>query len=196
MNPVQIVGVGGQAESGKDVISDHLANRLVARTNRPWGRVAFAAGVKTVFEDTFGVDRPWVERWKRIDEPPPGYQKTVRQMLIDIGDGFRTFRPDVWILRALNTKGSFVVSDARYLNEMRAIKARGGVTVALYRPDRENNNPNASERELRAYIQKFLDAGIEGPTGDDIVDVFIVNRGTIGELFDKADQWVVPAVAA
>jgi hypothetical protein len=187
-----VVGIGGQLENGKDVLADHLGQVLAGK----WERDAFAAEVKKVFETTFGVTREWVERWKRIDTPPPGFLKTVRQMLIDIGDGFRSFRADVWIDKALRREGQRVIlSDARYLNEMRAVKDRGGVTIAIYRPDRDNSNPNASERELRRYIQKFIDAGVRGVTGDDLVDLFVVNDAGVDGLFAFADAVVTPFIA-
>jgi hypothetical protein len=191
-----VIGIGGQLENGKDVLADYLKQELTAIVNAPWERDAFAAEVKKVFENTFGVTREWIERWKRIDTPPPGFLKTVRQMLIDIGDGFRTFRADVWIAKALRRESqNVIISDARYLNEMGAIKSAGGVTVAVYRPDRDNNNPNASERQLREYIQKFIDADVRGPTGDALVDLFVVNDGTVKDLFAFADSVVVPFVA-
>jgi hypothetical protein len=191
-----IVGIGGQMAAGKDTLADQIAASLPATTAGGWARSAFAHGVKKVFEATFGVDREWVERWKRIDHPPPGFAKTVRQMLIDIGDGFRGFRGDVWINRALAEPGNLVISDARYLNELAAIKRRNGVTIALWRPDGENDNPNPSERELRAYIQKFIDAGVRGPTGDPLVDLFVVNDGSVADLYAYAGAVVVPWVAA
>lgn len=187
-----VVGIGGQLENGKDILADHLARVLPGE----WGRDAFAAEVKKVFESTFGVDRAWVERWKRIDTPPPGFLKTVRQMLIDIGDGFRTFRAEVWIDKALRRDGErLILSDARYLNELKAVKDRGGVTVAIWRPDRDNKLGNASESQLRAYVQKFIDAGVRGETGDELVDLFVVNDGGVPDLFAFADAVVVPFVA-
>ncbi len=188
-----VIGIGGQLENGKDILADHLGRVL---PGGPWARDAFAAEVKKVFENTFGVTREWVERWKRIDTPPPGFLKTVRQMLIDIGDGFRTFRAEVWIDKALRRSGERVIlSDARYLNEMQAVKDRGGVTVAIWRPDRDNNNPNASEQQLRKYVQKFIERGVQGETGDALVDLFVVNNGGVKDLFSFADRVVVPYIA-
>ena len=187
-----VIGIGGQLENGKDILADHLVRVL---PGGPWVRDAFAAEVKKVFEQTFNVSREWVERWKRIDSPPPGFLKTVRQMLIDIGDGFRSFRAEVWIEKALRRSGERVIlSDARYLNEMQAVKDRGGVTVAIYRPDRDNDNPNASERQLRQYVQKFIDAGVRGETGDALVDLFVVNDAGVDGLFAFADRVIVPYI--
>ena len=77
------VGVGGQMQNGKDTIADYLHDVF------SWERNAFAAGVKKVFCDTFGVDEAFIEKWKVIPEPPTGFLKTVRQSLQFIGDGFR-----------------------------------------------------------------------------------------------------------
>jgi hypothetical protein len=206
MKSTFLIGVGGQFDNGKDTLADHLAKTCQFTDPRPqetrtdtgsdveWSRNAFANEVKRVFEDTFGVTRAWVEHWKRIDSPPPGFLKTVRQMLIDIGDGFRSFRADVWIEKALSRPADQIISDARYLNELKAIKDRGGITIAIYRPDRENQNPNKSEQELRAYIQKFIDKGIRGVTGDDLVDVFVVNDNGVEGLYQFCADVVTPYI--
>jgi hypothetical protein len=88
--------------------------------------------------------------------------------------------------------GSVIISDARYRNEMQAIKDEGGVTILVWHPGRENDNPNASEQDLMAYVRRFRDAGVRGPTGDPLIDYFFVNGGTKDDLFRQADEQVVP----
>ena len=80
----------GQAAFGKDVLSNYLKENL--KNNFIWERASFADAVKRVFEDSFGYDREFTEKWKRIPEPPEGLELPVRQSLQLIGDGFRKIK--------------------------------------------------------------------------------------------------------
>jgi hypothetical protein len=84
-----VIGVAGQAQMGKDTLADRLCEKLNAaggagvNDDHPaehlhWTRGAFAANVKKVFCDTFDVDMDFVEKWKVIPEPPPGFDMTVQ----------------------------------------------------------------------------------------------------------------------
>lgn len=186
-----VIGVAGQFRQGKDKASDHLAESLGL------GRDAFAFGVKRVFCDYFGVDVDFVERWKVVDEPPPGFLISVRRALQLIGDGFRGIRDDVWIEALFRrTPGSVVVSDVRYRNELAAVKERGGVNLLIYRPGFLNDDPNGSEAQIRPFVEHFLAAGVEGrveASGDfGLVDFFILNDGGLDEFYAKLDSLVVP----
>src|SRR5262252_270201 len=114
---VRTIGIAGQLGNGKDVLADYLVKRLNERRQHAynteaggevlvpncelWHRTAFANAVKQVFEDSFGVDRAFVEKWKRIPEPPPGLKMNVRKGLQFIGDGFRQIKENIWIEIAL-----------------------------------------------------------------------------------------------
>ncbi len=202
------VGVGGQFENGKDTVADMLADEIAVRTGgrRP-GRYAFAAAVKKVVCDTFDVTLEFVEHWKRrTHDIPPGFDMPMRDILIKVGDGFRAFRPTLWIDKVFGATDGFggaawaagvgdaVVSDVRYFNEMKAVSARQGVNVLVWRPGYENDNPNPSEQELAALIRRYASAGIDGETGDAPCDWFVRNDGTEDDLRRHVRERLVPFV--
>lgn len=188
-----IFGIAGQFRQGKDKASDHIAHRLGL------GRDAFAFGVKRVFCEYFGVDIDFVEQWKVVDEPPPGFLISVRRSLQLIGDGFRKIKDDVWIESLFRRMpDNVVVSDVRYRNELAAIKARGGCNVLVYRPGYMNDDPNGSEAQIRPFVEHFLSRGEEGPVSGEgdfaLVDYFIVNDGGLDDFYEKLDDLVLPRV--
>jgi hypothetical protein len=186
-----IIGVSGQFRQGKDKASDHIADRMGL------GRDAFAFGVKSVFCEYFGVDMDFVERWKVVDEAPPGFLLSVRRSLQLIGDGFRTIKDDVWI-EALFRRScdKVVVSDVRYRNELATIKSRGGLNLLVYRPGFMNDDPNGSEAQIRPFVEHFLAKGKEGRVESegefDLVDFFVLNDGGLDDFYAKLDALVVP----
>lgn len=186
-----IIGVAGQFRQGKDKASDHIAEGMGL------GRDAFAFGVKSVFCDYFGVDMDFVERWKVVDEPPPGFLLSVRRSLQLIGDGFRTIKDDVWIEALFRrSPDKVVVSDVRYRNELATIKARGGINLLVYRPGFLNDDPNGSEAQIRPFVEHFLASGSEGRVRSEgefgLVDFFIINGGGLDEFYAKLDSLVLP----
>lgn len=186
-----ILGVAGQFRQGKDKASDHIAGRL------GMDRDAFAFGVKKVFCDYFGVDIDFVEHWKVIDEPPPGFLISVRRALQLIGDGFRNIKDDVWIESLFRrSPDSVAISDVRYRNELASVKARGGYNLLVYRPGFMNNDPNGSEAQIRPFVEYFLSRGKEGRVSGDgdygLVDFFVVNDVGLDGFYAKLDEMVVP----
>lgn len=206
----QTIGIGGQLSNGKDETANYLALRLNELCHEAnWTRNAFANKVKETFERAFGKDREWVEKWKRIEVPPPGFKKNVRQCLIGIGDGFRQMCPNIWIEQAFaNQTGHQIISDCRYINETNYIRENGGITILLWRDGFMNNLDNASEQEFMPFIRKCLDSQswttgetrwkpLEGALNADFgvpFDMFIRNEGTIDDLKKKVDDVVIPFV--
>lgn len=195
---MKVIGLAGQQRNGKDVISDYLAERL------GWERGAFAASVKKVFCDTFDVDLDFVEEWKANKEIPPGFQMNVRQGLQFIGDGFRKIQDNIWIELAFRGRENpFVISDVRYTNELKKIKKMGGLNILVYRPGYLNDDPNGSEAQIRSYVEYFISHCEEGiwknrdtdyDYYDLLIDAFIINDGTLEELYHKVDKIIVPYV--
>ena len=200
----------GQLANGKDMVSDRLAEKLNEK-GKKWHRIAFASAVKSVFEDAFGVDRQFIEDWKRNPEPPPGFLKPVRQSLQFIGDGFRTIKEQIWIEIALRDESrKVIISDGRYFNEAKAVKAKGGINVLVYRPGYINNDPNLSEAQLKPLLEfcaeenledgplKFQWLGVlfEGEVPRDIehYDFLIINDGTLEDLYNKVDNLLIPYI--
>lgn len=163
---MKVIGIGGQLACGKDTLADYLANRLNTLLIRepyiPWKRIGFAHAVKKVFMDSFNVSWDFIEEWKRKDEAPPGFDKNIRKSLQFIGDGFRQIRSNIWIETAFRENVPKIISDVRYLNEARAIRAHGGLTVLVWRPGYENNDPNPSESQIKPTVDWFAESGYDG----------------------------------
>lgn len=190
------IGIGGQARSGKDTLGRYLVQRLnELGTLGRWVQCGFADPIKRLFMDTFEVNEAFVESWKVRPEPPPGLQLPVRTCLTLIGDGFRRMCPTVWIDKLFRSvPGQRVVTDVRYRNEVQSIRDRGGVVILLYRPGLVSDLSTPSEQELVPLIQQLLDRGREGPVRDTDLpcDYFLINGGSVDDLYRKADEQVLP----
>lgn len=182
--------------SGKNVTGDYISDALGIKT------ASFAKPVKEIFCNTFGVDIEFVEKWKVIDAPPPGFKMSVRQGLQFIGDGFRQINPDVWINYAFqNNSHDSCYTDGRYINELARVKKEGGQNILLYRPSHVNNDANESEAQIKRLVDSFLDKSIEGDVrnfsknhcapGCEFVDFFIINDSDLKGLFSKLNRMVL-----
>ena len=198
---MKVIGFAGQMQMGKDESADYLSS-ILKHDGLPWCRGAFANGVKKVFSESFGKDRAFIEKWKVKDEAPPGMNQSVRKSLQFIGDGFRKIQSDIWIETARRSLDEpTIISDVRYVNELQMIRDVGGINVLVYRPGFLNDDQNGSEAQIRPFLEFFLQSGFEGIWTNrssnemDLIDVFIINDGTIGDLFNKIDMWLLPYIA-
>lgn len=192
-----LIGVGGQFGSGKDLLCNYLAGRLNAdgEDSPHFHRTSFASNVKRIYCEAFGVDLEFIEKWKRVDEPPPGMDMNVRKGLTFIGDGFRQIQGNIWIDMLLRgNKKNLIISDVRYINECKAVR-ENGIAILMWRPGHENNFQNRSEQELMPYVrmlQNAPDGAIEDPNIP--FDLWIKNDGDIDSLYKKIDDLVIPHV--
>jgi hypothetical protein len=196
---MKYICIGGQMRAGKNVIGDYICRRL------GFTETSFAKPVKEIFCRAFGVDMDFVEKWKVREECPPGFNKTVRQTLQFIGDGFRASNPNVWVDYAFaNNPVMSCYTDGRYVNELRRVKAEGGVNILLRRPSHENNCDNESEAQIKRLVDWFVANDIpEGrfsdqlgaPEGCNFVDFFLVNDGDVRGLYAKLDRLVIPRLS-
>lgn len=184
---MKIIGVAGQFRNGKDVISDYLAEKLKFK------RAAFASNVKKIFCDTFDVDLEFVEKWKTISSPPPGFDMPVRQALQFIGDGFRKIKNNIWVdLVFRYDPNEIVISDVRYVNELMEIKKNKGINILVHRPGHLNSDPNPSESQIKVFVEYFLSKRVEGKISETdenfgLIDYFIINDKDISNLYKKLD---------
>lgn len=191
------IGIGAQLGNGKDTVADFLVKELNKTSCLPWVRNAFANKVKEVFEQAFGKNREWIEKWKRLEEPDEGFLLNARQCLIGIGDGFRQMKPTIWIERAFENQNTHqVLSDIRYVNESNFIRdVKGGVTILLWRKGYTNDLPNASEQDLVPFVKKCLYLNVEGKLHKNVevpFDYFIRNEGSLEELYNKIKNLIIP----
>ena len=211
---MNVIGIGGQLGSGKDTLADYLAAKLNTRFKCAllWRRIGFAHAVKKVFMDSFNVSWDFIETWKRNPEPPPGFDKNIRQSLQFIGDGFRQIRSNIWIETAFREDMPKIISDVRYLNEAEAIKKHDGLTVLVWREGHENDDPNPSESQIKPTVDWFVKSGLEGYVKDklsdclgvygeggkllnpSLFDFFIRNDGNLDQLYKKVDDLLIPVI--
>jgi len=210
-----LIGVAGQAQNGKDTLADYLQVTLnELRCENYWQRGAFAKAVKQIFMDTFGKDMDYIEKWKVVPEAPPDLDMPVRQALQFIGDGFRKIKASIWIDLLIRDKTPRIVSDARYVNELKAVYESGGFNILVVRPDRINDDPNGSEAQMRPFadyvmayynsvgkiIGRVIDPeliqilGETPPEGWQYLHCVVVNDGTIKSLHNDIDQFVSPRI--
>lgn len=191
---MNLIGCAGQARNGKDETANYLAEKL------GWHRGAFAFNVKRIFCDAFNVTPEFIEEWKTSSEIPEGFLVEVRKALQFIGDGFRQIKGSVWIdMLAREGHDSLIISDIRYTNELRSVKERKGLNILIYRPGYANNDANASESQIKRYVDFFLENGQEGLNKINhpefgLVDFFIINDGSIEDLHSKIDKYVLPYI--
>ncbi|MBB1251851.1 hypothetical protein [Streptomyces alkaliterrae] len=178
----------GRARAGKDTI----AARLVGR--HAYTRVALADPLKELvlradpivtYEPTGYGPLPvrlgaiikrhgWEEAKNRFPE--------VRRTLQRVGHAVRDQEPGYWLSIALDKIAvadmwslPVVVTDCRYENEARALRAAGFRMVRVTRPGVRDRGPgHVSETELDGYP----------------VDVTIANMGTVADLNSLADQLI------
>ena len=140
-----IIGICGFIGSGKDTIADYLVNIHQFR------RESFANSLKDAVAQVFGWDRDMLEgrtrqsrEWReRVD---PWWAKrlnmptlTPRWILQYWGTEVcrRAFHDDIWIAalenKLRNSQDDIVISDCRFPNEIKSIKAAGGIVVRVIR---------------------------------------------------------------
>jgi hypothetical protein len=201
-----IIGICGLIGSGKDTIADYLCNFEEFR------RESFASTLKDAVAAVFGWDRVMLEgrtkearEWReqvdpwwseRLDMP----HLTPRWILQYWGTEVcrKSFHDDTWIAslenKLRNSTDSVVISDCRFPNEIRAIRAQGGEIVWVQRgPLPEwydlalETNQGSFNHMATAYpeIHRSEWAWV-GTEFDHIVD----NNGSIVDLYDQVKALV------
>ena len=140
-----IIGVCGFIGSGKDTIADYLVNIHQFR------RESFANTLKDAVAQVFGWDRDMLEgrtrqsrEWRERVDPWWANRLnmpdlTPRWILQYWGTEVcrRAFHDDIWIAalenKLRNSQDDIVISDCRFPNEIKSIKAAGGIVIRVAR---------------------------------------------------------------
>jgi dephospho-CoA kinase len=184
-----VIVLVGKKGSGKDTVADHLTKSY------GFERIAFADNVRRAvsliydlpFERLKGLtaeDRKWREE-------PLGVLggKTPRRALQLVGTEIgRLINKNTWVEKTWkeieNSKTEFwVITDCRFINEVKYSKSRGAYIVYLERPSKKN------------WFWKFIDylfrdrhpSEMEVERIKPLSDIIVVNDGTIEELYRKID---------
>lgn len=158
-----IVGLGFVARSGKDTAAEGLVRELGFK------RYGFADQLKALALEANPLVTP-VTRTVNIGighgklqhivaglrwEGAKDQYTEVRTFLENLGKGARTvFGDRFWVdqlMQSLPEDENAVIADVRYLNEIDAIRDRGGMVIKIQRPGHEASTLRPSEIELREY---------------------------------------------
>jgi hypothetical protein len=202
-----IIGICGLIGAGKDTAADYLVGFHGFR------RDSFASTLKDAVSAVFGWDRellegrtPEARAWR--EQVDPWWAKrlgmptlTPRWILQYWGtDVIREhFHDDIWIAalesRLARRTDHTVISDVRFPNEVRAIKAQGGKIVWIQRGPTPHwydiaAKANTGDNKAREWLglngihaSEYSWAGTE-------FDQIIVNNDSIGQLYDQIKSLV------
>lgn len=169
----QLIGLLGKAGSGKD----EAAKTMVV--DHGFVQIAFAAKLKDILSDLYGIPRHYFEDRSLKNSPHPNLNgRTPRQSAQLIGtEGFRNLiDPSTWTNYAMRRasgfiarKASVVISDVRFREEFDAIRAAGGVIVHI---DRSNGSCEHYDHESERHIDDLAKEA----------DLVIKNHGTLEDL--------------
>jgi hypothetical protein len=207
-----IIGICGFIGSGKDTVADYLVNLHHFR------RESFANSLKDAVAQVFGWDRTMLEgrtkqsrEWR--EQPDKwwsarlGREVTPRLMLQLWGTEVcrRGFHDDIWIAslenKLRNSQDDIVITDCRFPNEIKSIKAAGGKIVRVVRgpePDwydaavSANRGPDGNPT-WSLSTEKLQRLGIHASETAWVgtkFDVVLDNNSTLDDLYHQVKRLV------
>jgi hypothetical protein len=197
-----IIGVCGFIGSGKDTVADYLVNFHEYR------RESFANSLKDAVAQVFGWDRillegrtaqarEWreqVDAWwaERLNMP----ELTPRLMLQLWGTEVcrMGFHDDIWIASLENklrtSQDNVVISDCRFPNEIKALRAAGGIIVCVERGAQPHwstiaAKANLGDTKAKTWLkQEGIHASETAWVGTDF-DFVLYNNSDIDSLYKQ-----------
>jgi|SRR5579872_5425097 len=183
---ITLIGITGRKRSGKDTIGEYLVKKCGFK------RIAFADALKEACKIIFGFDNEQVygDLKENVDDY---WGHSPREILQIVGSElFRDRLPelchnihnDIWIksverqIRNLYNQGynKFVITDARFDNEIDFIKKFNGFTWKVIRPCLMSIDNHSNTHQSEISIDNF------------ICDYDFINDSTIANLYDKVDK--------
>jgi hypothetical protein len=176
---LMLIGLSGVAQAGKDATAQVLVEtyhfwRLALATKMKEAALAldpiidYCDGEYRRLSDIIDIHGP--EKAKEFPEVRRLYQRMGTEV------GRRTIDEDLWVkllfeqMRAVRQR-DWVISDVRFLNELRAIQKKGGFVIRIIRPGA------GLEGEAAQHVS-------ENELGDEdgLYDAILHNDGTLAEL--------------
>lgn len=168
----RLVGIVGKAGSGKTTFANHLCDQY------GFSEVSFADELKRLCCEQFGWDREALYydaaaqqigfesslAYKEAVCPQSG--QTRRRIMQHLGtEGFRALDPDHWVKITMSrvgemletNVGGLVFPDVRFLNEIQAIRERGGVIIELRKADEAAGTAGAQHASELEWQQAEAD---------------------------------------
>lgn len=209
----RIIGICGFIGSGKDTVADYLVNF------HGFKRESFANSLKDAVSLVFGWDRELLEgrtkasrEWREQKDDwwskRLGRDITPRWVLQYWGTEVvrKGFHNDTWVAslenRLRQAQDDIVITDCRFPNEIKAIKASGGNVIRIKRgpePDWYNAAIDYNKGMKRigwALGRDTLEkAGVHASEYSWVgskFDTVLVNDGTLDELFEQVENFLNP----
>ena len=203
-----IIGVCGFIGSGKDTIADYLTNFHGFR------RESFANTLKDAVSMVFGWDRTMLEgrtktarEWREQVDPwwaerlnMPNLTPRLMLQLWGTEVCRKGFHDDIWIASLENklrtSKDDTVISDCRFPNEIKSIKAAGGIVVRVVRGEEPEwydaavsmNRGEVGNMSWALSKERISKLGIHASetawVGTEF-DAVLDNNGSIDDLFEQ-----------
>jgi len=197
-----IIGVCGFIGSGKDTVADYLVNFHEYR------RESFANSLKDAVAQVFGWDRTMLEgRTKQArdwrEQVDPWWSErlnmpelTPRLMLQLWGTEVcrAGFHDDIWIASLENklrtSQDNIVISDCRFPNEIKSLRAAGGIIVCIERGVQPHwstiaARANQGDTKARAWLKaEGVHASETAWVGTDF-DFVLYNNSDIDSLYKQ-----------
>jgi hypothetical protein len=173
----KLIGLIGKRRSGKDTVAIYLHD------NHEYEHKKFAQPMKDAIEILFNFKKDQLESSLK-DEIDPIWNIEPRKIMQLMGTEFLQYELNKIIpnlgnnfavkrLFMNNTNNKIVISDVRFIHEVKAIKERGGILIKIVR---------------ESIFDKDIDNHISEQGVDDLeYDYLIINDGSIKDLYDKIE---------
>lgn len=167
-----IIGLAGKAGAGKDLFAELIKKQLTSVEV-----LAFAKPIKDAAKILFNFTDEQLYDHIKKEEIDPRWGKSPRQVFQWLGGLLRKDVHDDFFIgnmkqRIENSKADvIVITDVRFLNELKLIKFMDGKVIKIVRPNAETTK----------HSDDISEQGIE----DKFVDSIVINDGTIEDLNDK-----------
>ncbi|KRU23284.1 hypothetical protein [Psychrobacter piscatorii] len=162
---MRLIGIAGQARSGKDTAAKYLLNKLGSN----WSTASFADPMKAMLN---AIDVDTSDEAK--DLPSNQYGVSTRHMLQTLGTewGRNLIADDFWltVFESMNAGRRLIVPDVRFENEADLIREHGVLIHIKGRGGIEGSH--VSEQTLNVKPG----------------DIVITNNGTLSELYARLDS--------
>lgn len=131
----RLIGISGKLGAGKSSLAEYLANKSSAQAE-PLERHSFADRLREVCSLMTNIPVDQTRTTAQKEYVVPGWDKSVGQLLQDMGEGMRVYgHQDAWILTLFAyfkpDVARWVLDDVRFPNEVDAVKRHGGLVIRL-----------------------------------------------------------------
>lgn len=208
-----IISISGLIGSGKDTAADYLC------TVHGFKRMSWAGALKDAVSAIFGWDREllegstkesriWreqVDQWwaDRLGIPDLTPRWVLQQWGTEVGR--KSFHDEIWVAsvenKLRNIKSDVVITDSRFVNELRSIKNIGGITIRTHRGENPAwyiyakilNTQGTNTEQLTLAKDQIERHGVHASEYSSVgleYDYHLDNNGTIDDLHKQIESIV------